>query len=426
SKFLPVVGSGQVDPSLPKGATLPLGYGSGGIKPFQFSLKSGETLDVGVFKLFLSTAPIDLGSIEQPLPFRIEPRRLIRENEAKHQFGTLQVGVWDAITMELELTQPPEPPSLEEAEQKVPGAWVEDPKDASESTSLFDSLSEEVQAVIVFTVTRGLIIDSDYGPRFSDRSLSVLKHPTSELLSFHRITITEEIASSNMLDAAFAHSGLPPLSHMSSLPLLDDLLVSNDSAQKWTTRRIVVGKLSFSTSAKGFLPDVEFISDVQGALNHSKNWQKLKALKDVFEIWGVAIPLGGIIGYSSVVTEVDNKPNWPRPPPIEQLESSNYDDCRIIKVTRVASILELLEDSLQDQIKQLYASLIFLSPCVGTHQLFGFDGTKYRSRRIEEIEVGFSNLRIETIFVRYHGGVVAGPYGLSRGPTQVERFSVAR
>ncbi|KAH7337331.1 hypothetical protein B0J17DRAFT_460706 [Rhizoctonia solani] len=428
SKFLPVIGSGQVDPSLPIGATLPLGYGSGGVKPFQFSLKRGEPLDVGVFKLFLATAPIDLGSIEQPLPFRIEPRRLIGENEAKHQFATLQVGIWDAITMELELTEPPETSSFVEPGVNSPPTWDEAQKGVSKPASPFDYLTAEKQHALLkdFKLTCGLTIDSDYGPRFSDRSVLVLTRPASELFGFHNTTITEEVVSSSMLDAVFAHNGFPPLNNMSNLPLLDDLFVSNDGAQKWTTRRMIIGKLDFSASTEDFLPNVEFISDVQDALNHSKDWQKLKALKDVVETWGVVIPLSGVIGYSSVATEIDRKPDWPRPPPIEELESNNYDNSRMVKVTRVASILELLEDSLQDQVKQLYASLIFRSPCVGMHQLFGFDGTMNQGRQMEEIEIGFSDLRIESIVVRYRGGHVVGPYGISGMPTQFERFSIDR
>ncbi|CAE6475252.1 unnamed protein product [Rhizoctonia solani] len=146
---------------------------------------------------------------------------------------------------------------------------------------------------------------------------------------------------------------------MPNLPLLEDLLVSNDGAQKWTTRQIIVGKLNFSASIKDFEPSDSLVSDVLNALDHSKNWEKLKALKDVVETWGVMVPLSGVIGYSSVATAVDGKPDWPRPPLREELELDNYDNCRVVKVTRVASILELLEDSLQDQIKQLYSTLIF-------------------------------------------------------------------
>ncbi|CAE6442942.1 unnamed protein product [Rhizoctonia solani] len=105
-RFLQVVGKGQVDPSLPKGGNLTLGYGPGGVQPFQFNLGPGDLFDVGVYKLFLSTSPIDLSSVEQGIPFGIEPRRLVRENEAKHKFGALEVGIWDAITMELKLSRP--------------------------------------------------------------------------------------------------------------------------------------------------------------------------------------------------------------------------------------------------------------------------------------------------------------------------------
>ncbi|CAE6421415.1 unnamed protein product, partial [Rhizoctonia solani] len=430
AKFLPVVGNDQVDPSLPKGGILTLGYGSGGIKPFQFSLGPDEPVDVGVFKLFLSTAPIDLSSVAQEIPFRIETRRLIKENEAKHQFETLQVGIWDAITMELKLVPKPEDMGPEE-DPEIPVIFPpqrEEDKLIFGVESLFPNFTLEKQYTLPndTKITYGLILDPELGPRLSSRSVSTLLRPVSEMFSVYNTVITEEVTSSGMLDASLAHIGFPPLGSMIHLPLLDDLLALNDVLQKWTTRRVITAKLNFSISLKDFQPDPQFVSDMENALNRSKHWQRLEALRDAIKSWGTVILLSGVIGYSSVETRIDSKARWPRPPPSERLGSDDPNDWTLVKVTRVASILELLDDNLQDRIKQLYAGLIFQSPCVGAHQLFGFDGIVNRGRRMEAIEIGFSDRRIERILIRYDGGVFFGPYGVPESPTRSEWFSLEK
>ncbi|KAG8742139.1 hypothetical protein FRC11_014491, partial [Ceratobasidium sp. 423] len=290
-KYLQVVGNGQVDASLPSQGTLTLGYGSGGVKPFQFSLGLGESVEVGVFKLFLSTSAIDLSSIQQVLPFRIKSRRLIRENEAKHQFGALEVGVWDAITMELKYTQQKEAPVSEEQ----PGIQIGlptpggDKGDASEAAPSFASLISHQQHALLkgVKVNYGLVIDPKSGPRFSEQPVSALLPDVLEVASVHNTVITEEVTSTSALDAAFTHMGFPPLSHVSNLPLLDDFLASNDEPQlhEWTTRRTIVTHSNFSASPKDLFPNDKLISDVQNALKHPKDWEKLGALKDVFETW---------------------------------------------------------------------------------------------------------------------------------------------
>lgn len=55
-------------PLLPKGM-LALGYGNGGVPPWQFLFREGEKKDIGFFKLFLSTRPTHFSSILQQSPF---------------------------------------------------------------------------------------------------------------------------------------------------------------------------------------------------------------------------------------------------------------------------------------------------------------------------------------------------------------------
>ncbi|KAK0194153.1 hypothetical protein F5146DRAFT_1183776, partial [Armillaria mellea] len=66
---------GSVDTCLQKGSTLALGYGNGGMNPFTFTVPDGQDVDVCFFKLFVTTKPVDLGSISQSSPFSdLRPR----------------------------------------------------------------------------------------------------------------------------------------------------------------------------------------------------------------------------------------------------------------------------------------------------------------------------------------------------------------
>ncbi|PVF91863.1 hypothetical protein CPB86DRAFT_820144 [Serendipita vermifera] len=68
----PPTSRGRVDAPLPpKGpdGIFTIGYGSGGIPPLLYTLREGQSLDVGFLKLFLSTEPAQLSSIVQPSPF---------------------------------------------------------------------------------------------------------------------------------------------------------------------------------------------------------------------------------------------------------------------------------------------------------------------------------------------------------------------
>ncbi|KAK0499960.1 hypothetical protein EDD18DRAFT_808757 [Armillaria luteobubalina] len=60
---------GSVDTCLQKGSALTLGYGNGGMNPFMFTVPDGQGVDVCFFKLFVTTKPVDLGSISQSSPF---------------------------------------------------------------------------------------------------------------------------------------------------------------------------------------------------------------------------------------------------------------------------------------------------------------------------------------------------------------------
>jgi len=62
--------STRVDAALPPRSRLTIGYGDGGSSPWQFTLREGETKDLGFFKLFLSTRPVYFDNlIQQISPF---------------------------------------------------------------------------------------------------------------------------------------------------------------------------------------------------------------------------------------------------------------------------------------------------------------------------------------------------------------------
>ena len=64
-------GSGRltaVDPPLPPKSQLTIGYGEGGVSPWQLLLRDGENKDVGFFKLFLTTSPAEFSSTPQQSP----------------------------------------------------------------------------------------------------------------------------------------------------------------------------------------------------------------------------------------------------------------------------------------------------------------------------------------------------------------------
>ncbi|KAG5649950.1 hypothetical protein H0H81_001361 [Sphagnurus paluster] len=86
--YTPPFGGGQgrfttdVDAPLPPRGSLAIGYGDGGVSPWQFLLRDGEDIDVGFFRLFLTTSPADFSSVLQESPFEedLNVTRLGRPN----------------------------------------------------------------------------------------------------------------------------------------------------------------------------------------------------------------------------------------------------------------------------------------------------------------------------------------------------------
>ena len=79
----------RAEPSLPANGMLPIGYGDGGGRPYNYYLRKNQDLDVGFLRLFLSVQPIHFAGIAQQSPF--EPRNRQTNLEVEP--------LWDAVTI---------------------------------------------------------------------------------------------------------------------------------------------------------------------------------------------------------------------------------------------------------------------------------------------------------------------------------------
>src|SRR6266446_2884031 len=86
--------AGQFTPDVPlpkNGGVLTIGYGSGGAPAQTFYLRSGQNLDVGFLKIFLSTKPVDLSSIAQSSPFEMTRSSALLARTNEGAWGTMLI-----------------------------------------------------------------------------------------------------------------------------------------------------------------------------------------------------------------------------------------------------------------------------------------------------------------------------------------------
>ncbi|KAG9089724.1 hypothetical protein FRC06_001415 [Ceratobasidium sp. 370] len=76
---------------------LSIGYGSSCLGPSAFFLEDGQTLDVGIIKLFVTTSPISFGLIEQESPFDEDGRGNTRKVVLKSVLTN--AGFWDTQSL---------------------------------------------------------------------------------------------------------------------------------------------------------------------------------------------------------------------------------------------------------------------------------------------------------------------------------------
>ncbi|CAE6337987.1 unnamed protein product [Rhizoctonia solani] len=86
----------EMDPTLPRGIPLTLGYGSWGEKPLAYLIKSGD-VDVNFLKLYVTTEPTDFTSVAQPSPWPFGAKDDVPLQIIAKRWGNQPK--WDVFTM---------------------------------------------------------------------------------------------------------------------------------------------------------------------------------------------------------------------------------------------------------------------------------------------------------------------------------------
>ncbi|KAJ3551271.1 hypothetical protein NP233_g13112 [Leucocoprinus birnbaumii] len=98
--YLPPTGAGsssshKTDAALSPKSDFTIGFGKGGVSPWEFILPNGLTKDVGFFKLFVTTVPADLRSILQDSPYDSSDSGYNRSGQSA---GNIEIeGLWDTV-----------------------------------------------------------------------------------------------------------------------------------------------------------------------------------------------------------------------------------------------------------------------------------------------------------------------------------------
>ena len=69
---MPPIAGGIVEPPLKGERHLTVGYGDSGWVPHKFFLREGQSVDVGILKLFLSRKQVNLSHVAQSSPFQVK------------------------------------------------------------------------------------------------------------------------------------------------------------------------------------------------------------------------------------------------------------------------------------------------------------------------------------------------------------------
>ncbi|CAE6528262.1 unnamed protein product [Rhizoctonia solani] len=292
-------------------------------------------------------------------------------------------------------------------------------------------------------------------------------------------TIVEDEYLQNQLEAHHSHLGWPlparlPVTPWGAPNATPQVIESGGCA----TRRMLVQMWSITLRADELAPENRFVSEVERALTCPDDTSRIRALEEVLASWGEVIPMAVIVGSAITATGVlapDTKLEPTSSSSYSPNQStfsdlSNFIDTRlqiqgkferilkyhitggrpdillregldawiesvkntqaweIIKVTSVIPITDILDSTIQQRIKALYAnrSMIFRSPLVGALPQSKFKTEVNALRPIQQIEVGFSDGRIQSLSIRYVGGLVSGPYGCLGDATRLNKFNLAR
>ncbi|KAJ1300223.1 hypothetical protein OPQ81_005054 [Rhizoctonia solani] len=235
---------------------------------------------------------------------------------------------------------------------------------------------------------------------------------------------------------------------------------------------------TINLSPEDLRPVQPFVDAVEAALNQETNASQIRALQKVFAAWGEMIPLNMVAGACLAVTgtlrdgtalpdgvPVTHPSLGGRPYSLtdildrhlgtsrsfsRRLESrvqggsseilleDGYDawlksviknpaSWSVVKIHDAVPITDILDDKLQDIIKQLFAgSLMYRSPSVGAPHGFGFEGAANGLRDIEKNHHMVLRFEGAGISVAYTGGAVAGPhsFGISNPQSPLDTVTL--
>ncbi|CAE6497195.1 unnamed protein product [Rhizoctonia solani] len=308
---------------------------------------------------------------------------------------------------------------------------------------------------------------------FSNPKDSNYSHQTDGRKAF------EDEHSPTQLDALYAHSGWPPPASLPDRPWGDlDATPRATESSRWATRRMLVQMWSISLQVDDLTPADAFVNAVEGALACPNDVARIRALEEVFASWGDVIPLAVIVGSTVAATGV-LLPDMNLETASSYFELADQATIRdlnsfidtqlqirgkfeqilkyhitggrpdillrqgfdawlesigttqgweIIKVTKVIPITDILDRAIQQRIKELYAnrSILSWSPSAGISPQFRFDDAVHGLRLVMQIEIGFSDVRIESLSICYADGLTAGPYGRSGDATRLDQVDLAQ
>ncbi|KAJ1299908.1 hypothetical protein OPQ81_005023 [Rhizoctonia solani] len=298
-------------------------------------------------------------------------------------------------------------------------------------------------------VLTGVFLDPLTGPVTTTRPVAVIMESGTQKFREINESVTEDVYPQNELDAHYAQFGWPSPNRLPTKPWGSEVLTLRHQRSLgtdiWASRRFMVPMATINLSPEDLRPVQPFVDAVEAALNQETNASQIRALQKVFATWGEMVPLNMVAGACLAVTgtlrdgtalpdgvPVTHPSLGGRPYSLtdildrhlgtsrsfsRRLESrvqggsseilleDGYDawlksviknpaSWSVVKIHHAVPITDILDDKLQDIIKQLFAgSLMYLSPSVGAPHGFGFEGAANGLRDIEKITIWFSDLR---------------------------------
>ncbi|KAG9088128.1 hypothetical protein FRC06_002222, partial [Ceratobasidium sp. 370] len=189
------------------------------------------------------------------------------------------------------------------------------------------------------------------------------------------------------------------------------------------------------------VPAPEFEADIRAALGKPTMFERLQSLNKVFGLWGDVLPvvfeLGALLsvsdpgsnlaelpatdfklkdlsshksaqvtirgGNKSIAT--DNITGWLS----EGISPFQWSQARIL---RVIPTTDLLGSKLNAEVQNLYMALLSYRPPVleGRAHVKSFDGTPHTGKMIESIVI-YAARYVDSLTIRYSGGITFGPHG---------------